>query len=111
VLFRLGELICHTECADTLARRAARSLDGDAHVKSPDRFDGATLATMSRVFAREAAQKVGQEGTRWIAGSLTADSADVGPILATIPHDAIRTAQTGLIADMDHLADVLYGRI
>ena len=110
VLFRLGELICYAECADVLARRAARTLDGAAHDKSPDRFDGSALAVMSRVFAREAAQKVGQEGARWVAGALTADSAEVGPILATIPHDAIRAAQAGLVADMDRVADVLYGR-
>ncbi len=110
VLFRLGELICHAECADVLARRAARTLDGAAHDKSPDRFDGPTLAVMSRIFAREAAQKVGQEGVRWVAGALAPDSADVGPMLATIPHDAIRTAQAGLVADMDHVADVLYDR-
>ena len=65
---------------------------------------------MSRVFAREAAQKAGQEGVRWVAGAVTAGSADVAPLLATIPHEAIRTAQAGLVADMDLVADVLYGR-
>ena len=65
---------------------------------------------MSRVFAREAAQKVGQEGVRWVAGSINADSADVALLLATIPHDAIRASEAGLLADMDHVADVLYDR-
>jgi alkylation response protein AidB-like acyl-CoA dehydrogenase len=110
VLFRLGELITHTECAESFAKRAAAALVGTSYEKSPDRFDGAALATMSRVFAREAAQKVGQEGVRWVAGSVTAESADVGPLLATIPHDAIRVAQAGLVDDMDRVADVLYGR-
>ncbi len=110
VLFRLGDLITNTECAEALARRAADALDGHRHEKSHDRFDGDALAAMSRVFAREAAQKVGQEGVRWVVGSIAAESADVGPLLATIPHDAIRTAQAGLLADMDRVADVLYGR-
>ena len=65
---------------------------------------------MSRVFAREAAAKVGQDGVRWVAGSLSPESADVAPLLATIPHDAIRAAQAGLVADMNLVADVLYGR-
>ena len=65
---------------------------------------------MSRVFAREAAQKVGQEGVRWVAGSVDAGSPDVAALLAAIPHDAIRAAQAGLLADMDRVADVLYGR-
>jgi alkylation response protein AidB-like acyl-CoA dehydrogenase len=110
VLFRLGELITFAECAESLARRAADTLDGNRHEKSPDRFDGAALAAMSRVFAREAAQKVGQEGVRWVAGSVDADRADIAPLLAMIPHDAIRAAQAGLLADMDYVADVLYGR-
>jgi alkylation response protein AidB-like acyl-CoA dehydrogenase len=110
VLFRLGELITHAECAEVFARRAATALDGNRHEKSPDRFDGPALAAMSRVFAREAAQKVGQEGVRWVAGSVDADSADVAPLLATIPHDAIRSSQSGLLADMNHVADLLYGR-
>ena len=65
---------------------------------------------MSRVFAREAAQKTGEEGVRWVAGSVTAGSDDVGPLLDAIPHDAIRAAQAGLLADMDRVADVLYDR-
>ena len=110
VLFRLGELITSAECAEALARRAAATLAGDRHEKSHDRFDGSALAVMSRVFGREAAQKVGQEGVRWVAGSVDAGRADIAPLLAGIPHDAIRTAQAGLLDDMDRVADVLYGR-
>jgi hypothetical protein len=110
VLFRLGELICHAECAEAFAQRGSAALDGRRHPKSPDRFGGEALATMSRVFAREAAQKVGQEGVRWVAGSVDAGSPDVAALLGTIPHDSIRAAQAGLLADMDHVADVLYGR-
>jgi alkylation response protein AidB-like acyl-CoA dehydrogenase len=110
VLFRLGELISFAECAESSAQRAADTLDGNRHEKSPDRFDGPALAAMSRVFAREAAQKVGQEGVRWVAGSVDADRGDIAALLAAIPHDAIRAGQAGLLADMDLVADVLYGR-
>jgi alkylation response protein AidB-like acyl-CoA dehydrogenase len=110
VLFRLGELICHAECAESFAQRAADALGGQRHAKSPERFDGAALAAMSRVFAREAAQKLGQEGVRWVAGSVDADSPNVTALLAAIPHDAIRAAQAGLLADMDRVADILYDR-
>ncbi len=110
ILFRLGDLITHAECAETFARRAATALDGNRHEKSLDRFDGVALAAMSRVFAREAAQKVGHEGVGWVTGSLDASSADVAPLLATVPDAAIRAAQTGLLADMDEVAAVLYGR-
>ena len=64
---------------------------------------------MSRVFAREAAQKVALDGSRWVAGALEPDSPVLAG-LAGIPADAIRAVQAGLLADMDRVADVLYGR-
>ncbi len=110
VLFRLGELIGQAECAEAFAQRAAEVLAGRRHAKSPDRYSGTALAAMSRVFAREAAQKLGQEGTRWVAGAVTAGSPDVAALLDSIPQDAIRAEQTGLVDDMDRVADQLYGR-
>jgi alkylation response protein AidB-like acyl-CoA dehydrogenase len=110
VLLRLGELICQAECAEAFAQRAAEALAGKRHAKSPDRFSGEALAVMSRVFAREAAQRVGQEGVRWVAGAVDAGSPDVAALLGAIPHDAIRAAQAGLLADMDRVADILYER-
>ncbi|MBT8239776.1 MAG: acyl-CoA dehydrogenase, partial [Acidimicrobiia bacterium] len=110
VLFRLGELITFAECAESFARRAADALGGHRHEKSEDRFDGAALATMSRIFGREAAQMISEEGVRWVVGAVSADSVDISSLLATIPQVAIRNAQAGLIADMDRVADVLYGR-
>jgi alkylation response protein AidB-like acyl-CoA dehydrogenase len=110
ILFRLGDLITATESAEVFAQRAAAALDGTSHDKAHDRFDGPALAAMSRVFAREAAQRVGQEGVRWVAGSVEPANADVAGLLARIPHDAIRNAQLGLLGDMTAVADVLYGR-
>jgi alkylation response protein AidB-like acyl-CoA dehydrogenase len=110
VLLRLGELICHAECAEAFAQRAADALAGRRHPKSPDRFSGEALAVMSRVFGREAAQKIALDGVRWVAGSVDAGSADVATLLGTIPHDAIRAAQAGLLSDMDRVADILYAR-
>lgn len=110
VLFRLGELITEAECAESFARRAADALTGNRHEKSPERFDGTALATMSRVFSREAAQRVAEEGVRWVLGAVTSESADVSSVLAMVPHDAIRNAQAGLVGDMDRVADILYGR-
>ncbi len=109
VLFRLGELIAATEGASVFAQTAAAALAGTRHEKNPGRFDGPTTATMARVFARESAQKVALDGARWVAGGAPVGS----PALATlagVPTDAIRAAQAGLLADMDTIADVLYGR-
>ncbi|HXY66064.1 MAG TPA: acyl-CoA dehydrogenase family protein [Mycobacterium sp.] len=105
VLLRLGELISYAECAGALARRAAASAAGALPEKSDTRFDAATLAAVSRVFAREAALKVAEEGLRWVAGA--GSGADLA---GALPIDRVRAAQGGLLADMDRVADALYRR-
>jgi len=114
VLFRLGELIAHAEGAACFAGRAAAALDGKVPEKADHRFDAITLAAMSRVFARDAAQKVAEEGLRWVIGAGSAPSGPVGsagtPFETSLGLDAIHAAQAGLVADMNHVADALYGR-
>jgi alkylation response protein AidB-like acyl-CoA dehydrogenase len=105
VLLRLGELISYAECAGALARRAAASTAGALPEKSDARFDAAALSAVSRVFAREAALKVAEEGLRWVAGA--GSGADLA---ASLPLERVRGAQAGLLADMDRVADALYRR-
>jgi alkylation response protein AidB-like acyl-CoA dehydrogenase len=107
VLLRLGELIAHAEGAGRFAGRAARALDGALPEKADHRFDASTLAAMSRVFARDAAHTVACEGTRWVVG---AAGPGQPPFEASLDLDAARAAQAGLVADMDRVADALYGR-
>lgn len=109
ILFRLGELIAWAETAGTAAFRAAAAADGTMHEKSPRRFDADALAAMSRIHAREAAQKVVQEGTRWVAASAGPGTPGVNA-LAALPTAAVIAAQAGLLSDMNYVADVLYGR-
>lgn len=104
VLFRLGELIAWVESAEVFAKRAAAALDGTSLEKTPKRFNGSQLACMARVFAREAAQKVAGDGSRYVAG------AHDEPVAVDLPLAAITAAQAGLISDMDHVADILYDR-
>ena len=105
VLFRLGELIAWAECAASLARRAARAARGELPEKADRRFDGEGLAVISRVFAREAAFKVGSDGLRWIGGE-----ADGRKVEEELGLGAIYAAQSGGLADMDRVADILYGK-
>jgi acyl-CoA dehydrogenase len=109
VLLRLGELIANAEAAGCFAGRAAAALDGNLPDKADHRFTPAALAAMSRVFARDAAQKVACDGVRWVTGS-AADGTGAGQFGAALGLDAIHAAQAGLIADMDRVADALYGR-
>jgi alkylation response protein AidB-like acyl-CoA dehydrogenase len=105
VLLRFGELIAYAETAATFARKAVRAAQGARVEKADRRFDAQALAAMARVFAREAALKVGMEGLRLIVGS-SEDGAPDGPVAL----GDIVAAQRGLLEDMDGVADVLYGR-
>jgi alkylation response protein AidB-like acyl-CoA dehydrogenase len=108
VLLRLGELIAYAEAAAALVRRAVAAADGSLPDKADRRFDAAGLAAVSRVFAREAALKVAEEGTRWVAGA--AEPGAATELLDRLPIAPVRAAQARLLTDMDVVADVLYDR-
>ena len=110
ILLRLGELIAFAECAGSLARRAALMAEGKLEEKASRRFDAAALAALSRVFAREAALKVAEEGLRWVAGAGGVSAAEMALFENSLGLPAVHQAQAGLISDMDYVADVLYGR-
>ena len=82
--------------------------------KADRRFDAKGLAVLCRVFARDAALKVADEGVRLVIGAADAPSSggtvDPAVLVASMPLDAVRACQSGLIADMDAVADLLYGR-
>jgi len=111
ILLRLGELIAYAECAGSLARRAALLADNKLNEKANRRFDANALAAISRIFAREAALKVGEEGVRWIIGAGGVSNTDLSPFETTLGLPVIHQAQAGLISDMDYVADVLYNRV
>jgi alkylation response protein AidB-like acyl-CoA dehydrogenase len=111
ILLRLGELIAYAESAACLARRAARMADNKLNEKASQRFDANGLAAVSRVFARDAALKVGEDGLRWVAGSGGVTDAEMAAFETSLGLPAIHRAQAGLLADMDLVSDVLYGRV
>jgi alkylation response protein AidB-like acyl-CoA dehydrogenase len=110
ILLRLGELIAYAESAACLSRRAAAIAENKLNEKANRRFDAATVAAISRIFAREAALKIGEEGLRWVIGAGGLSVSEIPALETTIGLPAIHRAQAGLIADLDHVADVLYGR-
>jgi alkylation response protein AidB-like acyl-CoA dehydrogenase len=110
ILLRLGELIAYAECAGSLSRRAALLADGKLNEKANRRFDATALAAISRTFARDAALKVAEDGLRWVIGAGGISDAEIAGFEASLGLPAIHRAQSGLIADLDYIADVLYGR-
>jgi alkylation response protein AidB-like acyl-CoA dehydrogenase len=111
ILLRLGELIAYGESAATLCRRAALMAEGRLNEKANDRFDAKALAAIARIFAREAALKVAQDGLRWIVGFGGVGDAEIPAFETSLGLGAIRRSQIGLVDDMDYVADVLYGRV
>jgi alkylation response protein AidB-like acyl-CoA dehydrogenase len=90
VLFRLGELIAHAECAAVLSERV---------VTSPSRampFDAATYRALGRIFARDAAAKIACDGLRWASAAGQAD----GELGTSVGFPAIFAAQAGLLDDL-----------
>ncbi len=107
ILFRLGELAAFVECAGSLARRAAASADGALPDKAETTFDATELAAMSRVFAREAANKVAVEGVRWVLGAAEPGALNPDELAALAGTAAVARVQTGLLPDMDEVAKAI----
>jgi hypothetical protein len=107
-MFRLGEMIALAEGAAAAARRAARAAQGTPYEKSDARFDAETLAVVARIAAREASLRVTVDGLRWAVGCADAGGSGAGASAPGLP-EAV-AAQAGLMADMDRMADALYGR-
>jgi alkylation response protein AidB-like acyl-CoA dehydrogenase len=110
ILLRLGELIAYAECAASLSRRAALAADRNLNEKTNARFDAAALAALARIFARDAALKIAEEGLRWAGTAAGPNDTELAAFEASLQMPALHRAQAGLLSDMDYIADVLYGR-
>jgi alkylation response protein AidB-like acyl-CoA dehydrogenase len=111
VLFRLGELIAWTEGAGALARRAAAALAGTLPEKADRRTNPEALASMSRVYARDAAARMASEGVRWAVGAGGVAPAERAAFQTALGLDGLLAAQEGLVDDMDRVAEALYATV
>jgi alkylation response protein AidB-like acyl-CoA dehydrogenase len=110
VLFRIGALAASGEAAGAVARRAARSLGGTLDRRSDSRFPPPVAAAIARLYAREAALGVAEEGLRLVCGADPSGAFDLPALETALRLPAIHAAQRGLLADMDAVADALYDR-
>ena len=111
ILLRIGEWIAYAECAGSLARRAALAAEGKLHEKASARFDATALAALARIFARDAALKVAQDGLRWVIGADGVSRDETAALQTSTGLAAVLRAQAGQLADMDYVADVIYSRV
>jgi alkylation response protein AidB-like acyl-CoA dehydrogenase len=110
LLFRLGELIAWCEGAAAITRRAVAVAEGTLDPRAPRRFDAAAMGALARVFAREAARKLADEGLAHVVGAGGAGDDGVEALARELGQPAIQRAQAGLLADMDRVANALYAR-
>ena len=92
ILFRLGQLIAEVESAAVFAERVLDKPTVAIALNIP------TRQAMSRIFARQAALKIGCDGLSWLIGA--GQSNPNLSISLNLP--AIYAAQEGLLADMDY---------
>jgi alkylation response protein AidB-like acyl-CoA dehydrogenase len=111
LLFRIGELVAITECSASLARRAAAAADGTLDSKADRRLDPAALAAASRVYAREAARRVAQDGVAQIIGSAQPDTFATGDLENAVGVTDVLAAQSGLADDMDTVSAAVYAAV
>ncbi len=107
ILLRLGALIAQVEGAGALARRAQRAAAKQLHPKAAKGLRADALAAISRVNARGAALIVATEAVRWVAG---ADGAGLGDFEERLGLASIHRAQSGLLADLQTIAEAIYKR-
>jgi len=100
VLFRLGEWIALVETAAAFCRYAA---DPTPKVSG---YAPQVVKAMSRVYARQAASNIAEQGLRWVYGAEEGD-AGLGRLEADLNVSAIHAAQRGLLADCDAIAAAL----
>ena len=110
VLLRLGEMIAYAECAASISRRAGLAADRKLNEKTNMRFDATALAALARIFAREAALKIAEEGLRWTGAAAVSSDTELAAFEASLQLPSLHRAQAGLLSDMDYIADVIYGR-
>lgn len=97
ILFRLGELVAWAETAAIFAERVVdKPTEGIA-------LDIPTRQALARIYARQAAFKVGTEGMEWLIGAGQTNM-NLGRELNSV---GIFAAQMGNIADMDFAAEQL----
>ena len=108
IQFRIGEWIAFGETAATFAKRAARALENDLPEKANNRFSAEELGVLSRIFAREAAMKVAQDGLRWVIGADNLTEAEIKAFEQKMNFTKIYLAQAGMVDDMNYIKTVIY---
>jgi alkylation response protein AidB-like acyl-CoA dehydrogenase len=97
VMFALADMMAHVEVAESMSRQAVNEADQT------------TLAT-ARVFASTSARLVSEKARMIVLGTCAIETGAADGFLASLELPVLEASYRGLIDDMDHIADRIFGR-
>ena len=103
IMFALADMMTHVEIGVSLARKA-KSL-----AESGDK-EAEKIKSMARIFASDVSQLVANNILKIVMGSGNFDQQAVSDFLEKISYNQLITSNQNVIADMDKVADIIFGR-
>ncbi|MFO7715531.1 acyl-CoA dehydrogenase family protein [Desulfosarcina sp.] len=97
VMFALADMMTHVEVGESMAQLAARQSDR-------------TILAAARVFTNTCARLVTEKARLIVMGSKTVEASAVDQFLQSLALPTLESSYRGLIDDMDHIADHIFGR-
>jgi alkylation response protein AidB-like acyl-CoA dehydrogenase len=103
VMFVLSDMMTHVEVGAALARKAVKlDQSGDA--------DAEKIKAMSRIFAGEVAQVVGENALEVVSATGAADAGTISRFLDGIAYQQMLGSRQSWAVDMDQVADIIFER-
>lgn len=103
VMFCLADMMTHVEVGISMARRAKRLITEDS-------AEAKKIVIMSRIFASEVSDLVARNCMKIVMGTGLFDGRIVSEIKKKIGYEQLAASYSGLIQDMDAVADILFDR-
>ncbi len=104
VMFLLADMMTHVEVGASFARKAS-ALAGNGGKEAEK------IRIMSRVFANETARIVMNNISMILFGSGIFEQKDISGFMQKISYDTLISSHSGILTDMDRVADILFERI
>ncbi|NVM57470.1 MAG: acyl-CoA dehydrogenase family protein [Desulfobacterales bacterium] len=102
-MFCLADMMTHVEVGVSMARKAKRLIQQGSPAARK-------IVIMSAIFAREVAEMIANNSMKIVMGSGLFDEQTVSELKTKIGYERLIASYSGLIHDMDAVADILFER-
>ena len=103
IMFCLADMMTHTEVGISMARKAK-------HLIQDKSSQAKRIVIMSRIFASEVAELIARNTIKIVTGSGLTDKEIPSSLKKKIGYEGSIASHSGLIQDMNAVADILFGR-